>query len=339
MPQFIPGKSLFDVSELKFAYNIGAEEGWIVRVDGDQKTGVEVAAKRVSSKAGANACAEVGCGIQLKAGVSYLQVIHQVRIVDSRQRMAEAFRADRECFPDGLRAGGFTSVIGEAQSSFASAGVHLTIGLGATAALVPTEADSNDGRVRCMQLRGFAENFLCFIEREMTDSIQDPVKGEAKFGFCTEAGAFETGEGWVEAIRIRIAPVIDDPDRDVDLGMNDPLFGEMLRHAPGREFVVFGRDEAFRNGFESEKESGEVGEVVERFCLMQRDRRGVVALAQFDECGRCDGAFEVKMELRFGQAADKGVDVGHSLILVGDLSKPRSPNRELEDPLTFLALW
>ena len=39
---------------------------------------------------------------------------------------------------------------------------------------------------------------------------------------------------------IEVAPHIDDADGDEDLGVDDALLGELLHHAPGDEFVVFG---------------------------------------------------------------------------------------------------
>ena len=41
---------------------------------------------------------------------------------------------------------------------------------------------------------------------------------------------------------VEVAPHVDDADGDVDLGVDHALRGELLHHAPGGQFVVFGVD-------------------------------------------------------------------------------------------------
>jgi len=53
--------------------------------------------------------------------------------------VADAFGADVESFPDGLGAGGFAGVIGEAQAGGLGAGVEVAERLGTGAALVAAE--------------------------------------------------------------------------------------------------------------------------------------------------------------------------------------------------------
>src|SRR6266567_3610785 len=45
--------------------------------------------------------------------------------------------------------------------------------------------------------------------------------------------------------------------------------------------------------------------------LLQCERPGVVTVAELNECGWGNGAFEMKMEFGLGQAADKPLDFGH----------------------------
>ena len=108
-----------------------------------------------------------------------------------------------------------------------------------------------------------------------------------------------------------IAPHVDDADGDEDLGVDDALLGEMLHHAPCGEFVVVGVHELARDGLEGVDEAGEVSELVKRFRLGKGDRRGVVALAQLDERGGRDGAFEMEMKFGLGEAADERLDIVH----------------------------
>ena len=133
----------------------------------------------------------------------------------------------------------------------------------------------------------------------------------AKLGGGAFAGAFQTGKNGLEAARIEIAPHVDDADRDVDLGVDDALLGEMLHHAPGGELVVFRVAQAARDRLEGLDELGEIGEAVEGFGFRQREAMRVVARAELDEGGREDGAFEVKVKLSLGQAADEVANVAH----------------------------
>ena len=91
----------------------------------------------------------------------------------------------------------------------------------------------------------------------------------------------------------------------------------MLHHAPGGQFVVLGAGEQPGDGLESLDESGEVGEAVERLGLGQRERMNIVAGAQLHQRRRKDGAFEVQMQLRLGQAADEVANGLHALSVKG----------------------
>ena len=114
-----------------------------------------------------------------------------------------------------------------------------------------------------------------------------------------------------------IAPHVDDADGDEDLGVDHALLGEVLHHAPRCEFVVFGVHELAGDGLEGFDEAGEISELVEGFGFAQGDGLGVVALAELDERGGRDGAFEMEMKLGLGQAADEGLDIVHVQSLAG----------------------
>ncbi len=225
--------------------------------------------------------------------------------MDRRKRVADALGADGEGFPDGLGAGGFAGVVGEAQAGGAGFGVEGAKGLGAAAALVAAKADADDGGVLGAHFGGFAEDALGFGHGEVAYGVEDPVEREAKLALAAFAGALQTGEDGLEARGVVVAPHVDDADGDVDLGMDDALRGEMLHHAPGDEFVIFGIDEAAGDGLEGLDEAGEVGELVDGFGFGKGERLGVVARAQLDERGGQDGAFEMEMKLGLGEAADE----------------------------------
>ena len=119
-----------------------------------------------------------------------------------------------------------------------------------------------------------------------------------------------------------IAPHVNDADGDEYLGVDDALLGEMLHHAPGSEFVVPSVHQLAGDSLEGLDEAGEVSELVEGFSVRLRDRGCVVALAQLNERGWGDGAFEVKMQLGLGKAADERLDIVHILSLLGPMGVP-----------------
>ncbi len=106
--------------------------------------------------------------------------------------------------------------------------------------------------------------------------------------------------------------MVDDANRDVNLGVDDALLDEPLAHAPCGKLVVLGAGEQAGDGAESVHEAGEIGELVDFLGLGKRERRGVMALAQLDECGGENCAFEMQVKLGLGQAADEGFHIVHS---------------------------
>ena len=124
---------------------------------------------------------------------------------------------------------------------------------------------------------------------------------------------------------IVVSPEINDANRDVNLRMDDPLGGQLLHHAPGSEFVVLSMHQLARHGLEGFYETGEVSELVEGFSFRPRYRRCVVALAQLNERGGGDSAFEVKMQLGLGKAADERLNIVHISSLLGASSALVTP--------------
>jgi len=110
---------------------VGAKEGRIVGVQRDQQTGVEVAAQRMLGKRGADARAYIRSRVQLQRHFAFFQILKQVKIANGRQRVPNAFRADRERLPDGLGPCGFTGMVGEPQSGVARLRIERAKWLGA----------------------------------------------------------------------------------------------------------------------------------------------------------------------------------------------------------------
>ncbi len=197
----------------------------------------------------------------------------------------------------------------------AGLGIESAKGFGAGVALVAAEADADDGGVMRAQFGGLAEDALGLFDGEVADGVEDPVEREAQLAGGALTGAFQGGEDGLEGARIEVAPHIDDADGDIDLGVDDALLGEVLHHAPRGQFVVFGVSEAARDGLEGLDEAGEISETVEGFGFSESQVGRVVARAELDQRGGQNGAFEVQMQLGLGQAADEGLNRGHSFSL------------------------
>ncbi len=129
-----------------------------------------------------------------------------------------------------------------------------------------------------------------------------------------EAAAFDGGDDFVD---VEAGLPVEDADGDVDLGVADALGGEVAEHVVGDELVVGGGVEAGGDGFEAEEEAGEVVVGVDGAGFGEGEGGGVVAEGELDEGFGGDGAFEVEMELGFGEAAEPEFGVG--LFGVGDL--------------------
>ena len=163
---------------------------------------------------------------------------------------------------------------------------------------------------------GLPEDALGLFDGEVAHGVEDPVEREAQLAFSALAGPLQAGEDGLEGGGIVVAPVIDDADSDIDLGVDHSLGGQLLHHAPGGQFVVLRADQSPGDGLEGVQKAGEVGEAVESLGLGQRERAGVVASAQRDQRRGQDCAFEVQVQLGLGQAADEGFNLRHHLNLL-----------------------
>ena len=233
--------------------------------------------------------------------------------MNGREGVADTLGSDGERLPDGLGAGGFAGVVGEAQAGGLGSRVEMAERLGAGATFVSAKTDADDGGVVLAQLGGFAEDAIGFLDGEVADRVKDPIEGEPKFARGAFAGALEAGKDGLEASRIEVAPHIDDADGDEDLGVDNALRGELLHHVPGDDFVVFGIAKAAGDGFEGLNEFGEIRETVEHLGFVWREGYGVVTGAELDQSGGRNGAFEMQMQLGLGQAANEILDFRHKL--------------------------
>src|ERR1035437_7048896 len=225
--------------------------------------------------------------------------------------VANALRTDGESFPDSLGAGSFAGVVGQVKTGLRGLGIKGAKGRGAGAALVASQANADDGGMSWLEFGSLAEDALGLLDGKVAHGIKDPVDREAQFAFGALAGSLQGGEDWLEGGGVVVAPVVDDADGDVNLGVNHSLSGKMLHHAPGGQLVVFRADQLRGDGLEGVQEAGKVREAVERFGLDERERADVVASAQVNQSRGQNRALEVQMQLGLGQAADKVLDSGH----------------------------
>src|SRR5580692_4357447 len=126
--------------------------------------------------------------------------------------MANALRTDRERFPNGFGPGGLSRVVGEAKTCPSGLRIQLAKWFGASHPLVPAQTDSDDRGIRGPEFCGLTKHALRFIDSEMADGIEDPIKRQAQFPLSTHSGAFQPLEDRLEARGVMIAPQVNDAD-------------------------------------------------------------------------------------------------------------------------------
>ena len=283
-----------------FVEEIGAEEGWVVGVEGDHEAFLEVAAGGVGVERGATAGAQVAGDVELEGDLALGEDFDEVGVVLRGEGVADALGADVERGPDALRAGVFAGVAGEAEAGGFGFGVELAELVGGAEEFVAADADADDAGVLVLELGGFVEDAGAGFEAEVADGVDDPEQRDVEVGFGAGAAALDGGHDFVD---VEAVLPVEDADGDVGFGVADALCGEVAEHVVGDELVVGGGVEAGGDGFEAEEEAGEVVVGVDGAGVGEGEWGGVVAVGELDEGFGRDGAFEVQMELSFGKAA------------------------------------
>lgn len=290
---------------------VTAEHRWVVGVEREHQAALEVLADGVLVECGATAGAEVRGDVQLEGDLALGQDREEVGVVLRGQGVADALGADVDGGPDGGGtgdgAGGLARVDGEAETGGAGFGVDLAELLGGAAGFVAADANADDAGVLVAEFSRQAEDVGGLFDAEVADGVDDPEDGGAELALGADAGALDgvhdRGDG-----ELRLEAGEDAPG-DVDLGVDDALVGEVADHVVGNQLEVVGGLEALGDGLEGHEEVGEVVVDVEGAGRIEGERSGVVALAQLYEGLGQDGAFEVEVQLGFGQAAEPGGDV------------------------------
>ena len=163
-----------------FVEEIGAEEGWVVGVEGDHQAIFEVAADGVIGNVGiagerrAAAGAEVARDVEFKRNLAFDEDGDEVGVVLRTEGVADALGADVDGGPDALGAGGLAGVASETQAGGFGFGVEFAEVLRGAAGFVAADADADDARVPVLELGGLGEDARAFGQTEMPDGVDDP---------------------------------------------------------------------------------------------------------------------------------------------------------------------
>ena len=130
--------------------------------------------------------------------------------MNSAETVTDALRADVNRSPDALGADRFAGMGREMQARFARLGVELAEGFGSGAALVSSDADSDDRGVLRRSSAALRKTQRRFFRTEMADGIEYPVGGDAEVLLGLFAGALHACE---ERLELDAAPVVNDSRR------------------------------------------------------------------------------------------------------------------------------
>lgn len=294
------------LGEPVFVLQIAEEQGWIIGVERDHQACVEIAAYRMLLREQATAGAEIGRDTNFQWDLSFGKNAHQFWVLDCGKGMAQALRADVERSPDPFRTNGFAGMSRKAETGVTGFHVQVAEWLRAGAALIPADADADHRGELRPQFCGFTEDAGSLPGSEVAHSVEDPKDGEAQFGFGSEPRPLHAQE---ERLKLASSPVINDPDGDVDLGVNHTLIREALGHAPRDQFIVIRGTQLFCNGLKGKEEPRKVGVLKQCLRLGRMERGGIVPGAEFDQGFRSDRALKVQVELGFGEMPDEGIRV------------------------------
>src|ERR1035437_2541977 len=145
--------------------------------------------------------------------------------------MAGPLRANGESFPDSLGASSFAGVVGQVKTGLRGLGIEGAEGLGASAALVASQANADDGGVCGLEFGSLEEDALGLLDGKVAHGVKDPIDREAQFAFSALAGSLQGGEDWLEGGGVVVGTVVDDADGDVNLGVDHSLGGHVHHHA------------------------------------------------------------------------------------------------------------
>src|SRR4051812_1608982 len=111
----------------------------------------------------------------------------------------------------------------------------------------------------------------------MTYRIDDPQHGGSELSLAALPPSLN---GLDVRLYFGLLPVEDDPERDIHLGMNHALLGELANHVVANQLVVFRSLQPFRYCLERRQEPEKVLILVKRTRSFERQRLFIMAFAQ-----------------------------------------------------------
>ncbi len=171
-----------------FVEEVGAEEGWVVGVEGDHEAFFEVAADGVGVEGGAAAGAEVAGDVELEGDLAFGEDFDEVGVVLRGEGVADALGADVDGGPDALGAGVFAGVAGEAEAGGLGFGVEVAELVGGAEQLVAADADADDAGVLVLELGGFLEDAGAGFDAEVADGVDDPEERDVEVALGAGGG-------------------------------------------------------------------------------------------------------------------------------------------------------
>src|SRR5215831_900830 len=280
--------------QLVFAGKSCGEHRGIVAVQGNHESLIEVLADGVIGQTAAAPGKQVAGEADFDRNLAVSEFFDQFGILNRGESVTDAFGAQVERAPDGTRARGFSCMSRHVQAVIASAGVDIAEKFRLGFALIASDAEGDHVTIAITD--GEIADRASSVRAELADSVEHPQERDAEVAGAAFASALEAFKDRVE---ILLAPQVD-ANRDVDLGVQDIFRLELLHQAIGDELVVSGSLEVFGDGLEGHQESGEVGVAVDGFDFFERAELAMTG-AEFEEGGRVDGAFEVKVKVGLGK--------------------------------------
>src|ERR1019366_1958051 len=287
------------------------KHGGIVGVEGEHQALIEVAAHRMLREFGAAARPQIAGHADFNRNLALGQLFDQFRILPGGKAVADTFRFEVQRAPNGLRPSAFTGVGREMKTLLRAARVNSREPLRWAGTLVAANAEGH--HVAIAKLDGEIEHALRFLGAELPDGIEYPQQRNAEVFLSPLAATFQPLENRGE---ILLAPEAD-ANRNNNLRMQNVLRFQALHQPVSNQLVVFRSAQVSCYILECREETREVLVVVELLHYGERGPIHPVSLAQFQQRGRLDRAFEMQMELGLRQREDEaGGRRSHGEILV-----------------------
>src|SRR5260370_24616560 len=149
-----------------------SKHGWIVGVEGQHQSLVEVAPHRMLRKLGAAARPQIAGHANFNRDLAFGQLFNQFRILRGSKAVADAFRFEVQRAPYGFRPGIFTRVRREMKTALRGARVNPRKPLRRPTTLVAANAEGN--YVAIAKVDGEIEHALSLLCAELANGIEYP---------------------------------------------------------------------------------------------------------------------------------------------------------------------